>query len=82
MTGVGYREIARVLAGATTLEEATEAIRRRTRQYARRQLTWFRNQLPGDARPVDATAPLDVQIARVLDAWTEAGGTLPGSPDA
>lgn len=42
MTGHGYREAARHLAGEWSLEEAIEVTARRTRQYAKRQLTWFR----------------------------------------
>jgi tRNA dimethylallyltransferase len=41
MTGHGYREVARYLAGEWPLAEATETTARRTRQYAKRQLTWF-----------------------------------------
>ena len=41
---IGYRELAGHLAGEATLEEATERIVRATRQYAKRQLTWFRRQ--------------------------------------
>lgn len=41
MTGHGYAEAMRHLAGETTLEEAIEVTARRTRQYAKRQLTWF-----------------------------------------
>lgn len=39
---VGYKEIFDHLEGKTTLEEAVDLIKRHTRQYARRQLTWFR----------------------------------------
>jgi tRNA dimethylallyltransferase len=39
---VGYREIFDYLDGKCTLEESVEAIKGHTRQYARRQLTWFR----------------------------------------
>lgn len=42
MTGHGYAEAARYLAGAWSLEQAVEITVRRTRQYARRQETWFR----------------------------------------
>ena len=42
MTGHGYREAAAYLAGKWTLERAVEVTARRTRQYAKRQLTWFR----------------------------------------
>ena len=45
LTGVGYGEAAAVLAGQLTLDEAQRRTIGRTRQYARRQRTWFRHQL-------------------------------------
>jgi len=71
MTGTGYRETARYLAGDISLEEAVEEIRRNTRRYARRQLTWYRNQLPTGAVVVDAMVPLHEQITQVLTAWND-----------
>ena len=71
MTATGYREIAHYLEGGQTLEEAMEEIRRNTRRYARRQLTWFRNQLPPSVCMIDATASIDVQATAVFDAWIE-----------
>ncbi len=47
LKAVGYRELAAHLRGETTLPEALEAAQRETRRYAKRQLTWFRNQNPG-----------------------------------
>ena len=47
MKAVGVREFAAHLAGETTLEQAVDATRQATRNYAKRQLTWFRNQTPG-----------------------------------
>ena len=47
MKAVGVREFAAHLAGETTLAAAVEATRQATRNYAKRQLTWFRNQSPG-----------------------------------
>jgi len=41
---VGYREIIRHLHGELSLEEAVSDIQKHTRHYAKRQLTWFRNQ--------------------------------------
>lgn len=46
MKAVGVREFAAHLAGETTLEAAISAARQATRNYAKRQLTWFRNQTP------------------------------------
>lgn len=74
MTGVGYREVIAHLRGESTLEETMEAVAVRTRQYARRQLTWFRNQLPSGAVALDATRPLEEQVRGVVEAWEAAGG--------
>ena len=46
LKAVGYRELAAHLRGETTLDEALDAARQETRRYAKRQLTWFRNQTP------------------------------------
>lgn len=43
---LGYRELGDYLDGRVTLPEAIETIKLRSRQFAKRQLTWFRN-LPG-----------------------------------
>ena len=47
MKAVGVRELAAHLAGDLTLEQAADALKQATRNYAKRQLTWFRNQTPG-----------------------------------
>jgi tRNA dimethylallyltransferase len=41
MTGHGHREAAAHLAGEMSLAQAVDSTARRTRQYAKRQLTWF-----------------------------------------
>lgn len=68
MTGTGYREMARHLRGEATLEEVKEEIRNNTRKYARRQLTWFRHQLPDHAVTIDATEPVERQAELALNA--------------
>jgi tRNA dimethylallyltransferase len=45
MKSVGVREIAAYVKGDMSLKEATEKAQQATRNYAKRQLTWFRNQL-------------------------------------
>src|SRR6266550_513247 len=42
LTSHGYAEAVRYLAGTFDLEEAVASTARRTRQYAKRQLSWFR----------------------------------------
>ena len=46
LKAVGYRELAAHLQGEMLLDEALDAARQETRRYAKRQLTWFRNQTP------------------------------------
>ena len=41
---IGYREACQLLMGHMDRQQAVAAINRRTRQYAKRQLTWFRGQ--------------------------------------
>lgn len=44
MQGLGYKEILEYLAGESTLDEAVYIIKRETRHFAKRQLTWFRRE--------------------------------------
>ncbi|REE57372.1 tRNA dimethylallyltransferase [Paenibacillus taihuensis] len=43
MHGLGYKEIVLYLEGHLTLEEAVEMLKRDTRRFAKRQLSWFRH---------------------------------------
>jgi tRNA dimethylallyltransferase len=42
MSGLGHRQLGLYLQGQTTLEEAVRLIKRDTRHFAKRQMTWFR----------------------------------------
>lgn len=44
MQGLGYKEILAYLSGACSLEEAVYQIKRDTRHFAKRQLTWFKRE--------------------------------------
>ena len=44
MQGLGYKEILAYLDGEYTLEEAVYIIKRETRHFAKRQLTWFKRE--------------------------------------
>ena len=63
----GYQEIRRLAAGECTLEEALNRVVISTRQYAKRQRTWFRHQLPGDA--VQAANPDDPRFSETVTRW-------------
>ena len=44
MQGLGYKELCAYLEGECTLEEAVRVIKRDTRHFAKRQLTWFKRE--------------------------------------
>ena len=44
MQGLGYKELLSYLEGETSMEEAVYLIKRDTRHFAKRQLTWFRRE--------------------------------------
>jgi tRNA dimethylallyltransferase len=44
MQGLGYKEILDYLDGSLTLDEAVYIIKRETRHFAKRQLTWFKRE--------------------------------------
>jgi len=44
MQGLGYKEIVKYLQGKISLDEAIYILKRDTRHFAKRQLTWFRRQ--------------------------------------
>lgn len=46
MKTIGLRELAAHLRGACTMEDAVARAQQATRNYAKRQITWFRNQWP------------------------------------
>jgi tRNA dimethylallyltransferase len=54
MRAIGVAEIAAFLRGELSREQALAAARIATRQYARRQYTWFRRQPPADWPPFEA----------------------------
>lgn len=44
MQGLGYKEIVKYIEGEYSLEEAVDIIKRDTRHFAKRQLTWFKRE--------------------------------------
>ena len=45
LTGIGYKELYDYFDGKCTLEESLDLIKQRSRRYAKRQYTWFNNQM-------------------------------------
>jgi len=61
MQAIGYKELFAFLEGKTTLDEAVDLIKQKTRNYGKRQITWFRNM--GDVKwikPGDMKAVLEI----------------------
>jgi tRNA dimethylallyltransferase len=63
MQSIGYKEINRYIDGELRLEEAVGLIKRDTKRFAKRQMTWLRRdkeinwfELPGDFEKVLSTA--------------------------
>ncbi len=78
MSGHGYAEAARHLAGEWSLEQAMEVTARRTRQYAKRQLSWFRRDARiGWASAGDGPADAPDVVARAI---ASADQLVVGSP--
>lgn len=67
---IGYAELAEVVSRGEALDDAVAAIRRRTRGYARRQLTWFRRE----PRGVDHRGDPDTLAASVIEQFEKAPG--------
>ncbi|MDQ3001651.1 MAG: tRNA (adenosine(37)-N6)-dimethylallyltransferase MiaA [Fibrobacterota bacterium] len=78
-TSLGYAEMTNVAEGRLTLEAAVAAIRKQTRNYAKRQRTFFRHQLPGVERWEADT--LREALERVDWDWTafRNQGKIPGN---
>lgn len=64
MQAIGYKEIIPYLLGHNSLDEAIDTLKKNTRHFAKRQLTWFR-KMPYIHWYEAATAP-DLLLQRVL----------------
>ena len=66
---IGYKELWPYLAGTCTLEEAVEHLKRQTRRYAKRQLTWFRRDERVHWFDPDRYETLDALADAVAELW-------------
>jgi tRNA dimethylallyltransferase len=69
--GVGYREVIELLAGGVSLGETVMKVQARTRQFAKRQATWFRGlaevrpwPVEDDEAPEETAARLAMEVDR------------------
>ena len=73
---LGYADVAALVRGEAGVDETVDRVWRATWRYARRQRTWFRHQVPGNAVVLDSldgsTTP--GQLARrIATDWRESG---------
>jgi len=71
MKGLGYAQVAEHLRGKTSLEEAVRRLRRDTRRFAKRQLTWF--GADGRIEWIDAAAcgGVEAAAAQIRERWEQ-----------
>ncbi len=72
LDGIGIREAVEYLQGQRPRESVAAAITIGTRQYAKRQQTWFRHQLSGGVTTLDATRSPEKLAAEIAQLWEKA----------
>ena len=73
---IGYKELFPVISGEKSLEEAAEDIRRRSRNYAKRQLTWFRADKRIEMLTYRDSAEYDACVDRICQMIKEKTGEV------
>lgn len=68
MKGIGYKEFKEYFSGQQTLQQTAELIKLHTRQFAKRQYTWWRHQLPVEWYDV-TTVDYQAQIIKDVELW-------------
>jgi len=69
MQGLGYKEIAGFLTGAYSLTEAIQLLKRNTRRFAKRQLTWFRRYSSIEWIDMEKYDTIDKVIEEIEKQW-------------
>jgi tRNA dimethylallyltransferase len=65
MQAIGYRQVVEHLRGEHSLAETIEQVKIRTRQFAKRQLTWFRRQLAPEWIELKPDESLETVVANL-----------------
>ena len=65
MQGLGYKEVVEYLENKLTKEEMIEKIKKKTRHYAKRQLTWFRKNK--ETIWIDGEKPLEKNLEIIIN---------------
>ena len=70
MQAIGYKELKPYFDGELTLEEALDNLKKGTRHYAKRQLSWFRRMPYAKFLYVDDYPDADALLQAALSVWT------------
>jgi len=70
LDGIGVKEAVEYLHGTRSRDSVADAITISTRQYAKRQETWFRHQLDGEVLRLDATRPPGELAGEIAAHWS------------
>ncbi len=73
LQAIGYRQVVEHLRGERSPEETIALVKTRTRQFAKRQMTWFRRQLPVHWLEIPREESVDETAGRVEAALRFAG---------
>jgi tRNA dimethylallyltransferase len=68
LQAIGYRQVVGHLRGEHSLAETVALVQARTRQFARRQRTWFRHQSPATGLTVAADEGAERVAGRIVEA--------------
>jgi tRNA dimethylallyltransferase len=71
MQALGYRQVVEHLRGERPLPETIELVKIKTRQFAKRQMTWFRRQLNLRWMELNAGEPAEAAVARLQPPKTQ-----------
>ena len=69
---IGYKELYEVFAGHITIEEAKQQIKQNTRRYAKKQLTYFKNQFQAHWFNVGSPTWKE-QLLKQVESWLKNG---------
>ena len=67
MQAIGYRQVAEYLDGKRSLAQTIDLVKVRTRQYAKRQLTWFRRHLDAEWLDIPPETEDGDSIKRIIE---------------
>jgi tRNA dimethylallyltransferase len=73
MQALGYRQVAEYLGGRRSLEDTVELVKIRTRQFAKRQMTWFRRQMQLRWIELEGDPGTEGVVEQVAGVWQRQG---------